>query len=47
MDAQIVVNEVFLLLGFPSTSLSPPLYECLVPLQALLLWGTPVAAAEQ
>ena len=47
VDAQIVDDEVFLLLGFPSTSLAPLLYDCWGPLQALLVWGTPVAAAEQ
>ena len=47
MDVQIVDDEVFLLLGFSSTSLAPPLYDCCGPLQALLVWGAPIAAAEQ
>ena len=47
MDTQIVDDEVFLLLGFPSTSLAPLLYDCGGPLQALLVWGAPIAAAEQ
>ena len=46
MDPQIVDDEVFLLLGFSSTSLAPPLYDCGGPLQALLVWGTLVAAVE-
>ena len=47
MDTQIVDDGVFLLLGFPSTSLAPSLYDCCGPLQALLVWGAPVVAAEQ
>ena len=47
VDPQIVDNEVFQLLGFPSTSLAPSLYDCRGPLQALLVWGTPIAAEEQ
>ena len=47
VDAQIVDDEVFLLLGFSSTSLAPLPYNCWGPLQALLVWGAPVAAAEQ
>ena len=47
MDTQIVDDEVFLLLDFPSTSLAPSLYDCRGPLQALLVWGAPIAATEQ
>ena len=45
--SRLLIMKLFLFLSFPSNTLAPLLYDCWGPLQALLVWGTPVASAEQ